>query len=115
MAEEQADWLAETQRLGERLTPSIMERVDSKYLTPKERAEKINALIELASEETGEKHTRWDLLCFSVEFIAQFAIAYFSHDRLLLSATRLVGRWLYNMHYFHAEEVYGPPLEEGKK
>ena len=94
--------------LGERLTPEHMSRVDAKYFTPKERSQRVLDILE------QEELTRWDYLCFSVEFLGQFGIAYFEFDKVFSQLTKLLGKWLYNLHYFNAEQVYGPP-EEGKK
>lgn len=94
--------------LEERLTPEIISRVDVKYLSPKERSQQVLDILE------QEELTRWDYLCFSIEFLGQFSIAYFQHDEIFPQAAKLLGKWLYNLHYFNAEQVYGA-AEEGKR
>ena len=94
--------------LEERLTSEHIARVDAKYFSPKERASKVNTVL------AEHDFTRWDYLCFAVEFLGQFTISYFKHDVVLSAASKILGKWLYNMHYFFAENVYGPP-EEGER
>lgn len=95
--------------LQERLTDERIAQVDADYFTPKERASQVNTVL--------DKHdfTRWDYLCFAVEFLGQFAISYFKEDRILSGAAKIMGKWLYNMHYFSAENIYGPPKEGIKR
>lgn len=108
MVEETDNRNEDLESLEERLTPELIARVDAKYLSPQQRS-----TIVLAKLEEGD-FTRWDYLCFSVEFIGQFSVAYFGHDRIFTAAAKILGKWLYNMHYFFTEQVYGPP-EEGEK
>jgi len=115
MVEGEADGLEELGSLGERLTPERITRIDKDYLSPRERADRLHTMLQMVEEDLDFKLTRWDYLCFAVEFIGQFAISFFSHDRIFLSTTKLLGKWLYNMHYFYPTEVYGPPTEGERK
>lgn len=108
MAEEKDNRNEDLESLEERLTPEHIARIDAKYLSPQERSAQVLTVLE------EHEFTRWDYLCFSVEFIGQFSIAYFDYDRIFSTAAKILGKWLYNMHYFFTEEVYGPP-EEGKR
>jgi len=115
MAEGEADRLEEISRLGENLTPELIAKIDKDYLSPKERADRLHTMLQMVEDDLDFKLTRWDYLCFSVEFIGQFAISFFSHDRVFLSTSKLLGKWLYNMHYFYPLEVYGEPKEGERK
>jgi len=96
-------------RLGERLTPERMKGVDRFYLTPRERADKVWAVIQV------DDFNKWDMLCFCVEYLGQLAISYAMADRVFKSGVLLLGRWLHNAHYFFASEIYGEPDEEGSR
>jgi hypothetical protein len=115
MAEGEADGLEEIGTLNERLTSERIAQVDKDYLSPKERADRLHTMIQIVEDDLDFKLTRWDYLCFSVEFIGQFAISFFSHDRVFLSTSKLLGKWLYNMHYFYPKEVYGDPKKGERK
>lgn len=98
----------ELNTLGERLTPERMEIVDRNFRSPKERAEEVWVVI-----EKGE-FTRYDVLCFCTEFMAQLAMGMFSADRTYVHAVIRLGRWLHNAHYFHTTDILGQP-EKGKR
>jgi hypothetical protein len=115
MAEEEIVGLEELGTLDERLTPERIMFVDVDYLSPRERADRLHTMLQMVEEDLDFKLTRWDYLCFAVEFIGQFAISFFSHDRIFMSTSKLLGKWLYNMHYFYPAEVYGPPKEGERK
>ena len=115
MAEEEIVGLEELGTLGERLTSERIAKIDEDYLSPRERADRLHTMLQMVEEDLDFKLTRWDYLCFSVEFIGQFAISFFSHDRIFMSTSKLLGKWLYNMHYFYATEVYGQPKEGERK
>lgn len=109
MDQETNDRNEDLDTLPARLTSERMAQVDAKYFTPKERASNINTVLD------EHNFTRWDYLCFAVEFLGQFTIAYFDRDAVLRGAVKLLGKWLYNMHYFYTEAVYGPPEEGVRK
>jgi hypothetical protein len=108
MVEETNNRHEDLDTLQDRLTPEHIKAVDAHYHSPKERSARVLTLL-----ETGD-FTRWDYLCFSVEFLGQFVLGYFTHDEILSAITKRLGAWLYNMHYFYNEDIYGAP-EEGKK
>lgn len=114
MVEVPTDRITEISTLRTRLTAERIAEVDKAYFSPKERADKINTMLELAQEEFDQPLTRWDYLCFSTEFIGQFAISFFSHDDIFVKTAKLLGKWLYNLHYFYPDKVYGP-AEKGER
>ena len=97
------------ERLGSRLTPERMKSIDRFYLSPRERAERVWAEIQM------EDFTKWDMLCFCVEYLGQLAISYSMADKIFRSGVLLLGRWLHNAHYFYAQEIYGEPEKSGKR
>lgn len=90
----------ELETLNERLTEEKIAEVDAKYPSPRLRAGRVLAILE------GEDLTRWDYLCFSLEFLGQFAISNFADDRILYESVKFLNKWLYNLHYFHADDIY---------
>ena len=115
MAEESVDRIAEISTLGERLTPERIAKIDANYLSPRERADRLHTMLQMVEEDLEFNLTRWDYLCFAVEFIGQFSIAFFSFDEVFSRTAKLLEKWLYNMHYFYPEKIYGPPKEGEKK
>lgn len=115
MAEDSLDRIEELGSLKVRLTDERIVSIDKDYYSPRERANRINTMLELAQEELNQPLTRWDYLCFSIEFLGQFAISFFSHDDLLVKTAKVLGKWLYNLHYFYTSEIYGPPREGERK
>jgi len=75
--------------------------VDRLWLTPAERATKVNAVLK------GAQLTEWDVMCFAVEYIGMQSIAVDDED--LTGIAVALGRWLYTMHYNHPARLYGKP------
>ena len=46
------------------------DEIDRLYRSPKERAEEVNATLQLAAKEFDIEHTRLDITCFSVQWLA---------------------------------------------
>lgn len=97
MAEETTDW-----NPPEALNPEWIARVDKDYISPPERAAKINLLL--------PDETLWDILCFCVEWMGRVAVpAFFGENKEVEKHVQGLGRVLYGLHYFQAPSVLGPP------
>lgn len=101
---------------GQPLTEERIDEVDAKYPSPTTRAERIWKII-----QKDGRPTDYDVTCFAVEWLGRMAIGPFSSDGLFRSIAKGLGKWLYNAHYHHAEEIFGEssmpkmPVDEGGK
>lgn len=91
---------------SEKITDELRKRIDAKFNDPVKRAEEVWTVIQLAADELGLDTTQWDLLCFACQFLAKEAIGAFSSDDDFVAIVKTLNRWLYNAHYFYAEEIY---------
>ncbi len=91
-----------------------MEEVDKLYRDPKERAEEIHTILQLAAKELDMDHSLFDITCFSVQWLGMLATGEFSQDERLVDAAIRANKWLYDIHYNAPEVVHGKPDKEKK-
>lgn len=94
---------------GKNLTKKRIKEVDGKYPSPKERAEEVEAAIQLAEEELSEELTFYDRTCFAVQWIGLLANGPLADDSDLHVLAVALNRWLHERHYHHAEEIFDAP------
>lgn len=92
---------------GEELSKERIAEVDEKYDSPRERAEEIFTIFQLASDELDHEWTRYDLLCFCVQFLGMMSLGDLQPDEDLRLLAKNLNRWLHERHYFHAEKIFG--------
>jgi len=97
------------------ITKEHQEKIDSLYLTPKERSEQINGILQTAAKELGMDHSMMDVTCFAIQWLAMLAVSNLSDNKDFVRIARLSNIWLHHHHYNAAEQIYGPPdrKEEG--
>jgi len=86
---------------SKQLSPAHIEAVNRHWLTPNERASKVNTILR------GAKITSWDVFCFAVEYIGMRSISI--EDSELTEIAVVLNRWLYTIHYNHPARLYGQP------
>ena len=94
-----------------RITDKEMDEIDKLYLTPKERAEKVNAILQASKGN----HTFIDITCFSAQWFAMLAIGALSEDEDFVRIARLTNIWLHTRHYNDPKSIYGEPDRKEKK
>ena len=90
------------------------DEIDSLYRNPKERAEDVNAIIQLASKELKMDFSLFDTTCFAIQWLSMLAIGEFAHDKEFVDIAIRANRWLHTIHYNAPEEIHGPPDKETK-
>lgn len=98
------------QARGEQLTQERVKEVDEKLPSPKDRAEEVHAALILVQEEMGEDLSRYDVLCFAVQYVGMMALGALEEDEDLEVLAKGLNRWLHHHHYFYAEDF----LEQGE-
>ena len=98
----------------DRMSDEEMKAVDKLYLTPKERAENVNAILQIASKKLEMDHSLVDVTCFSIQWLAMLATGMLSDDDDFIKVARLANIWLYHRHYNNPKELYGEPDREEK-
>ena len=93
----------------DKVSQTRQDEIDRLYRSPKERAEEVNATLQLAAKEFDIEHTRLDITCFSVQWLASLAVGMLSDDIDFVRIARLANIWLHHKHYNAPEEIYGPP------
>lgn len=96
----------------DKLTQEQIDRVDHLYRSPKQRAEDINALLQIAAKEMGMDYTLFDITCFSVQWMGMLATSTLSEDEDLVRIARLANIWLHHYHYNEPEKIHGKPDKE---
>ena len=98
--------------MSSNISQERFDEVDKLYLTPKERAEQINGILQTAAKKLGMDHTLFNVTCFSIQWLASLAIGTLSEDTDFVRIARLANIWLYDKHYNGAESIYGKPDRE---
>ena len=94
------------------ITHKRIAEVDKLYRSPQERAEDINAAIQIASKELNEDFSMFDTTCFAVQWLAMLATGPCSDDEELLKIAQAANVWLHQRHYENPEAVHGEPDRE---
>lgn len=91
------------------ITPARVAEVDALYRSPQERAEDVNAAIQLAGQELSEEFSLFDLSCFAIQWLAMLATGPCIDDEELLSIAKAANIWLHQRHYENPKAVHGEP------
>lgn len=89
------------------LTEELMKEVDSTTIDPGSRAQRVLEYLKL-----NDSLTTWDVLCFCIEYVASIALAH----PILITAARVLTKWLYINHYISGgfkEEIKLNELPQG--
>lgn len=92
------------------LSKERIAEIDAAYEDVKSRAERVYNI--LTNAEYSEYLSRYDILCFCVQYIGMLHIGQLPDDEELAILAPALNRWLNHYHYFYAEEIFGEP-EEG--
>lgn len=89
-----------------------IDEVDSKYWSPSERATGVynllfNHLKELKEKGVKDLPTHHDVFCFAIEYIAQQSIGIANAELIQIAKEGV--KWLYNLHYTYAENIFEAP------
>ena len=96
------------------LSPDRIAEIDRLYRSPKERAEDINAILQIAAKELEMDHTLFDITCFCVQFLGMLATSTLSDDEDFVRIAKLSNIWLHHHHYNEAEKIHGKPDRKEK-
>ena len=93
----------------DKMTKEHIAEIDALYKTPKERAEELNGILQMAAKSLGMDHSLHDVTCFAVQWLGILAIGSMADDEDFVRIARLSNIWLHHYHYNAAEEIYGEP------
>jgi len=91
-----------------------IDEVDKLWFSPKERAEDVNAALQIAARELNMDYSLFDTTCFAVQWLAMLAVGALSSDKDFVRIARLANIWLHDKHYNAPEEIHGKP-DRGKR
>lgn len=82
-----------------------IEEVDSKYLSVKERAEKVWAQV--LDSPILDDFSEYDITCFSCQWLGMLALGRLNNNEAFVELAKQMNRWLNSVHYSEAEAILG--------
>lgn len=104
-----------TDALANQLWKEHIERLDSLYYDPVERAQGVHNIVEKQLEFLHKQKldipTQWDMLCYAVQYVVMMSKG--MNDEELTFLARKLNSKLFNIHYSNAEKMY--PVADKKR